>query len=607
MFSGQDNMTTQQIPEDYVDLDKEIKEEISNWIKSLDDEEIKEMLAKLELKIDELTSVNADRLFKRLQGKTPQDDYATAATPETEPAVNKKHDIELHDILTKSKLSQNAIKEIIARQPEKYFDQSDISTIGTPKHESSPNKMSFTYCQTNTVPHVLANGTTLQVTEELAKILKDLQTESDLTQAYAERVEKENMENCEKIKQLEAQMSELISSTRIGPGRERQINFRDTFDARYITPIAKNHIQTGQQLRNRNTYTAPLNESTRPAPPSANTQTVPPNVSANTLSRTTSSQLDIGRIVRNWNLKYSGEPGSSIEEFLERVHECRRLTQLTDNDLLNAMSELLTGSARLWARQTQQEWTSWQEFCSAARACFGVDRKFQQALIKEAQRRTQGDLEPVRSYIFALITIMSKFEDQWPLEMQLDLLHTNMRPDLQMQVRRSSITSVGQLLERAREAEGIELARRVYQKPPPKETCVMPELACPAEWREDTKATSFNSSTAYTSPVHVSAIESCEKSPNLQSILEKLSEELKTLSTKVAKIDAEQAARKSSMNNRQSSGKHNNGSQERKPKSDKNKDKTPGPTQKYSCWKCSWPGYTKKTCPECAGNENGSQ
>ncbi|CAB0040752.1 unnamed protein product [Trichogramma brassicae] len=43
----------------------------------------------------------------------------------------------------------------------------------------------------------------------------------------------------------------------------------------------------------------------------------------------------------------------------------------------------------------------------------------------------------------------------------------------------------------------------------------------------------------------------------------------------------------------------------KKPKSDKNKDKTPGPTQKYSCWKCSWPGYTKKTCPECAGNENG--
>ncbi|KAL7306219.1 hypothetical protein TKK_0001659 [Trichogramma kaykai] len=339
--------------------------------------------------------------------------------------------------------------------------------------------MSFTYCQTNTVPHVIANGTTLQVTEELAKILKDLQTESDLTQAYAERVEKENMENCEKIKQLEAQMSELISSTRIGPGRERQINFRDTFDARYITPIVKNHIQTGQQLRNRNTYTAPLNESTTPAPPSANTQTVPPNVSANTLSRTTSSQLEIGRIVRNWNLKYSGEPGSSIEEFLERVHECRRLTQLTDNDLLNAMSELLTGSARLWARQTQHEWTSWQEFCSAARACFGVDRKFQQVLIKEAQRRIQGDLEPVRSYIFALLTIMSKFEDQWPLEMQLDLLHTNMRPDLQMQVRRSSITSIGQLLERAREAEGIELARRVYQKPPPKETCVMPELASP--------------------------------------------------------------------------------------------------------------------------------
>uniref|UniRef100_A0ABD2WZD8 Uncharacterized protein n=1 Tax=Trichogramma kaykai TaxID=54128 RepID=A0ABD2WZD8_9HYME len=359
MFNAQDNMTSpamsHQITGEYVNLEPENKEEIEIWIKNLEDDTIKEMLTKLELKIDDLRNVNALRMLKRLQGQTTREDYAIAAKSEDEATTNERCNMELFKIVTESTLSKDAIKEIIARQPGKYFDQSDISTIGTPKHESSPNKMSFTYCQTNTVPHVLANGITLQVTEELAKILKDLQTESDLTQPYAELIEKENMENCEKIKQLEAQMSELISSTRIGPGRERQINFHDTFDARYITPIAKNHIQTGQQLRNRNTYTAPLNESTTPAPPSANTQTVPPNVSANTLSRTTSSQLDIGRIVRNWNLKYSGEPGSSIEEFLERVHECRRLTQLTDDDLLNAMSELLTGSARLWARQTQHE------------------------------------------------------------------------------------------------------------------------------------------------------------------------------------------------------------------------------------------------------------
>ncbi|CAB0029760.1 unnamed protein product [Trichogramma brassicae] len=414
-----------------------------------------------------------------------------------------------------------------------------------------------------------------------------MQKENDKTQAYAERVEKENSENREIIKRLEAQMTELVSSTRIGQSRSRHINFRDTFNTHYISSVAGSQPATDQQNRNGTTATN-RNEPITPEALLNNTQPA----TTNAVSRTVSSQLDIGRIVRGWNLKYSGEPGDSIEEFLERVRECRRLTQLTDNDLLNAMSELLTGSARLWARQTQQEWTSWQHFCNEARACFGVDRRFQQALIKEAQRRTQGDLEPVRSYIFALLTIMSKFEDQWPVEMQLDLLHTNMRPDLQMQVRRSSVTTVGQLLELAREAEGIELARRVYQRPPPKEHSVMPELACPTEWREDTRAMSFNSKTAHTSPVQVSAIESCEKSPNLQSILEKLSEELKILSTRVAKIDAEQTARKSS---------RNNGSQERKPKSDKNKDKTPGPTQKYSCWKCSWPGYTKKNMPRVCG------
>ncbi|KAL7305646.1 hypothetical protein TKK_0002372 [Trichogramma kaykai] len=59
-----------QITGEYVDFEPEIKEEIKIWIKNPEDDTIKEMLTKLELKIDDLRNVNALRMLKRLQGQT---------------------------------------------------------------------------------------------------------------------------------------------------------------------------------------------------------------------------------------------------------------------------------------------------------------------------------------------------------------------------------------------------------------------------------------------------------------------------------------------------------------------------------------------------------
>ena len=106
--------------------------------------------------------------------------------------------------------------------------------------------------------------------------------------------------------------------------------------------------------------------------------------------------LDVGRTVRQWNLQFTGEKGSSIEEFIERVNECRSLAHIADEDLLNAMSELTSGVARHWCRQARKNWRLWEDFCTAARRCYGVDKRFQQRLVGEAQARTQGREEPVR-------------------------------------------------------------------------------------------------------------------------------------------------------------------------------------------------------------------
>ena len=164
--------------------------------------------------------------------------------------------------------------------------------------------------------------------------------------------------------------------------------------------------------------------------------------------------LDIGRTVRQWKLQFSGVEGSNIEEFIERVSECRALApDITDEDLLNAMTELTSGVAHPWCRQGRQKWQSWQDFYEDARRCYGVDKRFQRPLRKKAESRTQGRDEPLRDYIVCLRAILSKFDRPWTEGRQLELLRDNMLPRLQFRVRQEEVTSVNKLIELAREAE----------------------------------------------------------------------------------------------------------------------------------------------------------
>ena len=137
--------------------------------------------------------------------------------------------------------------------------------------------------------------------------------------------------------------------------------------------------------------------------------------------------IEIRWTVRQLKLQFSGAEGRDIEEFIERVSECRALAPyITDEHLLNAMTELTSGVARHWCRQERQNWESWQDFCVDARRSYGVDKRFQRRLRKEMESRTQGRDEPVRDYIVCLRAILSKFDRQWTEERQLELLYDNM-------------------------------------------------------------------------------------------------------------------------------------------------------------------------------------
>ena len=339
----------------------------------------------------------------------------------------------------------------------------------------------------------------------------------------------------------------------------------------------------------------------------------PPDLSALSLAN---KQWDIGRIVRTWKIKFDGEKSSSIEEFIQRVDECRTLAHIPDEDLLNAMTELMSGVALYWCRQSRVNWHTWSDFCVAARRCYGLDSKFQQRLVVEAQTRTQGRQEPVRDYIFCLLTMLSKMDKPWSVEEQLDLLHKNMLPNLKQLVKRHKFTNVDKLLELARDAEDLIIAEHNYKPPPKPEECLLPELAYKEP--EPIKAEKPAKQSARAS---VSAI--AEAPPdNLAKLIEqlvekKLKEHANTLASAKSKTsNSSKSGKKDGTPQRPASPKQGEkGSAKKKrserpqrtPDSEKNKDKEAGPLTFAVCWGCSWPGYIKTSCPDCSGKEKGGE
>ena len=121
----------------------------------------------------------------------------------------------------------------------------------------------------------------------------------------------------------------------------------------------------------------------------------------------------------------------------------------------------------MWFQVEKYRWNTWSDFCSAARRWYGNGRGYQQRLLVEATARMQGNDELARDFITYLLVIIRKMEPILSLEMQLDMLHRNLRPDIQKQVRRSDFQDIDELQEMAREAEMTLEAVRLYRLPRP--------------------------------------------------------------------------------------------------------------------------------------------
>lgn len=311
---------------------------------------------------------------------------------------------------------------------------------------------------------ISANGTEFQVPRDISLLLTELIT---------------------KVKSLEYKISSMenqaAASTHIYDDRPGHVQFADTFtvhersDEESATQ-APTPVRSQQQADLRGVNPAWVGGDRPTGRPN---WSVPSGFDAtNNFSRSGfGHSRDVGQIVRKWQIRFSGAKSQSIDVFLARLEDCRTSANLSEEEVLSALSELFTDTAATWYRNHRDKWTTWQDFVTAARRWYGTSRRYQQRLVAEANSRTQGADEPVRDYLTCLTAIMSKISPPPSLEQQLDQLHRNLRPQLQAMVRRADFRSVEELLELAVDAEQTIECSRTFQPPPPPTAALLPEMA----------------------------------------------------------------------------------------------------------------------------------
>lgn len=112
---------------------------------------------------------------------------------------------------------------------------------------------------------------------------------------------------------------------------------------------------------------------------------------------------------------------------------------LTAEDILRALPELLQGQALLWYRNLKCTWASFEDFRADFETPF-FPPGYRRNLDEDIRKRTQDENEPFCSYLTTISTLIRCSSDFSP-QQNLNLVYTNMRHDYKLMVRRSDFTT----------------------------------------------------------------------------------------------------------------------------------------------------------------------
>lgn len=181
-------------------------------------------------------------------------------------------------------------------------------------------------------------------------------------------------------------------------------------------------------------------------------------------------------ILRKWDVKFTGAKGEEIDAFLTRIEDGRKLVQISDSDLLNCIPLFLSGLAYHWYKIERPRWSTWTACTEAMLRRFG-DPDFQWTLREEIRARTQGNDEPVTDFLTCMRNLFVRAVPPISEDEQLNIVHRNMLPRLQVAILRTEIRSLEGLEVLASRVERSFRAAMDFHAPPAPERSMLPEFA----------------------------------------------------------------------------------------------------------------------------------
>lgn len=182
--------------------------------------------------------------------------------------------------------------------------------------------------------------------------------------------------------------------------------------------------------------------------------------------------------VVRWNLQFSGDKkGMSLNAFLERVEELRIARHVSREELFDTAIDLFQGKALIWYRAVRREVDNWETLVKLLREEFQPS-DYNERLIEEIKRRTQGSDESIGIYLSIMSAMFSRLTCAVTEKVQLKIIMRNISPFYQTQLGLTDITSIAQLRTLGRRLEARREAVEAFTPPARKNVnSLEPDLA----------------------------------------------------------------------------------------------------------------------------------